>query len=96
MDPLLSFMAASLLSAADLGVLALATRRLGAKPGAAQTLLLALGLMVKLALLFAGCRWISQQPWYDRRGLFVGLLAPFALFVAWQALRLRTRAGKGA
>jgi len=91
MDPLFSFVAASVLSTADLALLALATRRLGAHPGRTQALLLGLGLMGKLALLFLGCRWIAAQPWYDRRGLIVGLVAPFALFIAWQALRLQTQ-----
>jgi hypothetical protein len=96
MDPLLSFVAASALSASDLGLLSLATRRLGAKPSPRQAAALALGLMLKLALLFAGCRWMVQQPWCDRRGLLAGLAAPFVLFIAWQALRLQLRAGKGA
>ncbi len=96
MEPGLSFVAASVLATADLGLLALATRRLGARPAPPQVLLLALGLMLKLALLFAGCRWIAAQPWYDRRGLLAGLVAPFLLFIAWQALRLQVGAKKNA
>jgi hypothetical protein len=94
MDPVLSFVAASLLAAADLAVLALATRRLGAQPNQAQTALLALGLILKLALLFAGCVWMARQPWFDRRAMLAGLAAPFLLFIAWQALRLQLRNGK--
>jgi len=94
MDPLLSFVTASLLAGADLGVLALATRGMGAQPNRAQTLFLALGLLLKLALLFAGCLWISHQDWCDRRAMLAGLAAPFVLFIAWQALRLQRRAGK--
>jgi hypothetical protein len=96
MDPLLSFVAASVLTTADLALLALATRRLGAKPSPRQAAALALGVMLKLAVLFVGCRWIAAQAWYDRRGLLIGLLAPFILFIAWQALRLQTRADKRA
>lgn len=96
MDPLWTFMAASVLASADLGVLALATRRLGSRPSGAQTVILALGLLLKLALLFAGCVWIARQPWCERRALLAGLAAPFLLFIAWQALRLQMRAGKRA
>lgn len=96
MEPWLSFVAASVLATADLGLLTLATRRLGARPASPQVLLLALGLMLKLALLFAGCRWIATQPWYDRRGLLAGLVTPFLLFIAWQALRLQVGAKKNA
>jgi hypothetical protein len=92
----LSFVAAWVLATADLGLLALATRRLGARPAAPQVVLLALGLMLKLALLFVGCHWIAAQAWYDRRGLLAGLVAPFLLFIAWQALRLQVGAKKSA
>jgi hypothetical protein len=94
MDPVLSFVAASILATADLAVLALATLRLGAQANQAQTALLALGLLLKLALLFAGCVWIARQPWFDRRAMLAGLAAPFLLFIAWQALRLQLRNGK--
>jgi hypothetical protein len=94
MDPLLSFVTASLLAGADLAVLALATRGLGAQPSPAQTVFLALGLILKLALLFAGCVWIVRQPWCHRPAMLAGLAAPFVLFIAWQALRLQLRSGK--
>ena len=96
MNPLVSFLAASSLAALDLGILALATRRLGAKPGKAETTLLALGVIFKLALLVVGVAWLTKQPWIDKRALLAGLLAPFVLFIAWQALRLQLRAGKRA
>lgn len=96
MNPLVSFLAASSLAALDLGILALATRRLGAKPGKAETLALGLGVILKLAVLVAGVAWLSKQVWIDKRAMLVGLLAPFVLFIVWQALRLQLRASKRA
>lgn len=92
MHPLLSFLTASALAALDLGILALATRRLGATPSRRQTLALALGVMLKLAVLVAGAVWMTRQPWNDRNAMLAGLLTPFLLFIVWQALRLQLRA----
>ncbi len=80
----------------DLGILALATRRLGARPGWSETVALGLGLVFKLVLLVVGVSWLSKQPWIEKRAMLVGLVAPFVLFIAWQALRLQLRAGKRA
>jgi hypothetical protein len=44
-----------------------------------------------VAVLVLGAVWISRQPWYHRGALFAGLLAPFALFVLWQGLRLQLK-----
>lgn len=96
MNPLVSFLAASGLAALDLGILALATRRLGAKPGKAELIALALGLFFKLALLVVGVAWLTKQGWIDKRAMLAGLLAPFVLFIVWQALRLQLRARKRA
>lgn len=91
MHSLATFLASSSLAGIDLLILALAVQRLGRQPGGAQTPLLALAVALKLAVLLAGAIWISRQPWCDRRALFAGLLAPFALFVAWQGLQLQLK-----
>lgn len=86
---MLTFLAASSLSALDLGLLAWSIHRLGQRPKTAELALLALAIGLKLALLVGGALWISHQSWYQRNGLVAGLMAPFALFVLWQALRMR-------
>jgi hypothetical protein len=94
MSSLLTFVVASLLAGADLWLLAQATRRLGNGAGRRETLLLALGVALKMAVLVGGVFLISRQPWYDRRALLVGLVAPFTLFIAWQGLRLQLSHGR--
>lgn len=96
MHSLATFLASSMLAAADLGILVWATRRLGRRPKQAELLLLSLAVALKLALLVAGAAWISHQAWYQRPGLIAGLTAPFALFVLWQGLRLQVQRGKRA
>jgi hypothetical protein len=91
MNSLITLLASSGLAGADLLVLVLATQRLGRRPGGLQTWLLALAVMLKVAVLVLGAVWISRQPWYHRGALFAGLLAPFALFVLWQGLRLQLK-----
>lgn len=89
MNALLTLFAASALGGLDLAVLALVAKRLGAGPGGPRPALLAATVLLKLALLFAGAAWLAAQTWCVRRALVAGLMAPFALFVLWQALRLR-------
>jgi len=96
MHPLISFLGASLLTALDLGLLVLVSARIGSRPQSRQLLWLALAVALKLGLLFAGVAWLSHQAWNDRRAMIFGLLAPFALFIAWQALRLQLRAARRA
>ncbi len=96
MHSLATFLASSLLAAADLWLLALATKRLGRKAGPTQTVLLGLAVALKLIVLVVGAVWISRQPWFDRKALVAGLMAPFALFVLWQGLRLQLGKGKRA
>ena len=96
MNPILSFVAASALAGLDLGILALATKKLGGAPSKAALAGLSLAVMLKLAVLVAGAAWMSRQPWNDKRAMLAGLLAPFLIFIAWQALRLQLRAGKRA
>lgn len=91
MHSFLTFLASSALAGLDLWLLALATRRLGSR-GAGLGVLLAAALALKLAVLVLGAWWISRQPWYVRHALIAGLLAPFALFVLWQGLRLQVAA----
>ena len=93
MSSLLTFVLASLLAGLDLFLLALATKRLG-RGGSKETVLLALGVAIKMAILVAGAVWISRQPWYDRKALLAGLVAPFLLFIAWQGLQLQLRHGR--
>jgi hypothetical protein len=90
---LTSFLAAFALAAADLAVLALAVQKLG-QARSKGLVLLALAVMLKLAVLVAGVRWISQQAWFDRKGVLLGLLAPFFFFVLWHGLRLQLRHGQ--
>jgi hypothetical protein len=96
MQSLSTFMLASLLAGVDLALLALATRRLGKKDGKRLSLWLGAAVALKMILLVAGAVWISRQAWCDRRALLVGLVAPFALFVAWQGLKLQLRYGRRA
>ena len=96
MNALLSFSAASALALLDLGALRLAVSRLGRRGAPGSGLGLALAVPLKLAVLALGLAWISRQPWYDRRAMIAGLLAPFALFIAWQALSPRLRAPRRA
>jgi hypothetical protein len=92
---LTSFFAAFVLAALDLAVLALAVQKLGQAKGKGLVLL-ALAVMLKLAILVAGLHWISLQPWFERKALLLGLLAPFFFFVLWQGLRLQLRHGQQA
>lgn len=96
MHSLTTFLASSSLAALDLLILALATRKLGARPKQWEVVLLALGVALKMGVLVLGCWWISRQSWYERNSLLAGLVAPFLLFIAWQALRLQLRHGKRA
>jgi hypothetical protein len=94
MSPSLSsFLAAFALAALDLIVLALAVQKLG-QAKTKGLVLLALAVMLKLAVLVAGVRWISLQPWFDRKAVLLGLLAPFFFFVLWQGLRLQLKHGQ--
>lgn len=95
-SPLLSFLSASLLALADLGLLWAGTRSLGARPPKSLLALLTLGVVFKLALLAGGFWWLNRQPWFAKPWGMAGLLAPFALFVAWQALALQLRHGRRA
>jgi hypothetical protein len=96
MNALLSLLAASVLASFDLGVLAWMTSRLGAGLKGGQAVTLGLLVVLKLAILAAGVAWLAHQPWNDRRAMIAGLLAPFALFIVWQVLRLQMRAHKRA
>jgi len=96
MHPLITFLAASSLALMDLAVLAWLTSRLGAGPSGRQRVLLGLAVLLKLGVLVAGAAWLSSREWVDRRSMMMGLLAPFALFLAWQVLRLQIRAGRRA
>jgi len=96
MYPLICFFASSALAVIVLAILAWFVSRLGSQPKRTELMLLFLAVIAKLGILLAGALWISHQVWYDRRALMVGLLAPFALFVAWQALRLHLRASRRA
>ncbi len=89
MNSLFSMLAASAISLADLAVLSLLTRRLGQGGGARRIAALAPALAVKLAALALAVAWLARRPGCDRRAMAVGLLAPFALFIVWQALSLR-------
>jgi hypothetical protein len=94
-SPFYSLLSAFALGAADLGVLALATATLGARPSSARLALLSLGVVAKLAVLVAGFRWLNHQAWFIRPWGMGGLLAPFALFLLWQVLQpRRVAAGK--
>jgi hypothetical protein len=90
---LTSFLAAFALAAVDLAVLALAVQKLG-QAKTKGLVLLALAVMLKLAVLVAGVRWISLQPWFDRKAVLLGLLAPFFFFVLWHGLRLQLTRGQ--
>lgn len=92
--PWASFLAAAALAGADLGLLALFTRRLG-RSSASMGLLAAL-VALKLGLLALGAVWLSRQPWNDRKAMLAGLIAPFAVFIVWQALGLLLRARRRA
>ncbi|HTB21758.1 MAG TPA: hypothetical protein VK914_03530 [bacterium] len=96
MNALISLLAASALAGFDLAVLAWMCSRLGAGPKGGQSVTLGLLVVLKLAILAAGVAWLAHQPWNDRRAMIAGLLAPFALFIAWQVLRLQSRAQKRA
>jgi len=96
MHSLISLLASSALGLLDLGVLALVTSRLGSGPTGPQAFWLVLAVLLKLALLAAGVAYITHQDWYERRAMIAGLLAPFAGFIFWQALRLQMRAQKRA
>lgn len=91
MHSLATFLASSLLAGLDLLLLALATKKLGQKPGMALSAMLGLAVALKLAILVVGAVWISRQPWFHRPALIAGLMAPFALFVLWQGLRLQLK-----
>lgn len=96
MNALMSLLAASALAVLDLGLLALVASRLGTGIKGPKALGLGLAVVLKLALLAAGVAWLCSRPWNDRRAMVAGLLAPFALFVVWQALRLQLRSHKRA
>ncbi len=87
-----SLLCGAALAAADLAVLALFTRRLGASSAGPSTGGLALMLALKLALLAAGAAWLSRRAWIDRTALAAGLIFPFAGFLGWQAWGLILRA----
>ncbi|MGH7442111.1 MAG: hypothetical protein ACREKE_05490 [bacterium] len=86
-DSLLSFALAAVLVSADLALLVVFARRLGRAAGSGLGLLVLME-MLKLGLLVLGAAWLARQPWNDRRAMIAGLLLPFALFIAWQALSL--------
>jgi hypothetical protein len=96
MNSLMSLMAGSTLALLDLAVLAWMTARLGNGLKGPKAAGLGLAIVLKLGLLVAGVAWLAKQPWNDRRAMVAGLLAPFALFILWQALRLQLRAQKRA
>jgi hypothetical protein len=96
MNALMSLMAGSALALLDLAVLAWMTSQLGSGLKGPKTAALGVAIVLKLGLLVAGVAWLARQPWNDRRAMIAGLLAPFALFILWQALRLQLRAQKRA
>jgi hypothetical protein len=96
MNALISLMAGSALALLDLAVLAWMTSQLGKSLNGSKAVGLGLAIVLKLGLLVAGVAWLARQPWNDRRAMIAGLLAPFALFILWQALRLQLRAQKRA
>jgi hypothetical protein len=96
MNALISLMAGSVLALLDLAVLAWMTAQLGSGLKGPKAAGLGLAIVLKLGLLVAGVAWLARQPWNDRRAMIAGLLAPFALFIVWQALRLQFRAQKRA
>ncbi len=85
-SPLFSFLSTFALGAADLGLLAWAAASLGAQPLGTKLILLALGLVLKLAVLVAGFAWLNHQAWFLRPWGIGGVLTPFALFIVWQVL----------
>lgn len=91
MHPLLSLLAASAVASLDLMLLAYTTARLGTSVDGAGGAAFGLLVVLKLGLLALGVGWLARQPWNDRRAMILGLLAPFALFVVWQAVRLQLR-----
>ena len=90
-SPLLSLGAAAGLALADLGILWLATRAIGRTPSRAALALLSVGVVAKLGLLAGGFWWLARQPWFAKPWGMAGLVAPFAVFVAWQAVALQLR-----
>lgn len=94
MTTLTSFTLATILASTNLGILAMATRGLGAKHETWKTMALALAVALKLGLLVGGTVWLAKQPGVSKKALMVGLLAPFALFVMYQGLKLQTQFGR--
>lgn len=84
-----SFLSAAALAGLDLWLLALAVNSLGTNPNGTKLTLLSMGVVAKFGLLALGFYWMSKQAWFLKPWAAGGAVAPFALFVLWQALRLQ-------
>ena len=87
MNSALSLLAGAVLSGLDLGVLALAVKRLGTHAGKPQVILLGLLLVAKLGLLAGGFWGLTHLSGFEKNVGLIGLMLPFSLFIVWAFLK---------
>jgi hypothetical protein len=94
---MLSFIAASTLTALDLGLLALTAMAIGMKQSNVRLGLLCGAWFLKAGLLGFGFYWIREQAFFSLWWTVSGAIAPFIIFIAWSYFRVqqRTKSAQG-